>query len=42
MGDEVSLDSTPDEMKRLATQREKPASRIASMWVSRPLESELR
>lgn len=37
MGDEVSLDSTPDQMKQLGDEARKAGVQIASMWVSRPL-----
>jgi L-ribulose-5-phosphate 3-epimerase len=37
MGDEVGLDSTPDQMKQLAGDARKAGIAIASMWVSRPL-----
>ena len=37
MSDEVSLSSTPDQMKRLADDAHKTGIAIASMWVSRPL-----
>jgi L-ribulose-5-phosphate 3-epimerase len=37
MGDEVGLDSTPDQMKQLAADAHKAGVAIASMWVSRPL-----
>src|SRR5207244_2001229 len=37
MGDEISLDSTPDQMKQLAGEAHKAGVAIASMWVSRPL-----
>jgi len=37
MSDEVSLDSTPDQMKQLADEARKAGVQIASMWVSRPL-----
>jgi L-ribulose-5-phosphate 3-epimerase len=37
MSEEVSLDSTPDQMKQLADQAHKAGVMIASMWVSRPL-----
>src|SRR5215831_9212102 len=37
MSEEVSVDSTPDQMKRLADDAHKSGIMIASMWVSRPL-----
>ena len=37
MADEVSLDSTPDQMKQLADDARKNGIAIASMWVSKPL-----
>ena len=37
MSEEVSLDSTPDQMKQLADDAHKAGVMIASMWVSRPL-----
>ena len=37
MSDEVSLDSTADQMKQLADDARKAGVAIASMWVSRPL-----
>src|SRR5260370_36511535 len=37
MNEEVSLDSTPDQMKQLADDAHKAGVMIASMWVSRPL-----
>ncbi len=37
MSEEVSLDSTPDQMKQLADEAHKAGVIIASMWVSRPL-----
>jgi L-ribulose-5-phosphate 3-epimerase len=37
MGDEISLDSTPDQMRRLADEAGRAGVAIASMWVSRPL-----
>ena len=37
MAEEVSLDSTPDQMKQLADDAHKAGVMIASMWVSRPL-----
>src|SRR5260370_4467049 len=37
MSDEVSLDSTADQMKQLADDAGKAGVQIASMWVSRPL-----
>jgi hexulose-6-phosphate isomerase len=37
MSDEVSLDSTADQMKQLADDARKTGVAIASMWVSRPL-----
>ena len=37
MSEEVSLDSTPDQMKQLADEAHKTGIMIASMWVSRPL-----
>ena len=37
MSEEVSLDSTPDQMKRLADDASRARVSIASMWVSKPL-----
>jgi L-ribulose-5-phosphate 3-epimerase len=37
MSDEISLNSTPDQMKRLGDDARKAGVSIASMWVSRPL-----
>ncbi len=37
MGDEVGLDSTPEQMKQLAAESHKAGVAIASMWGSRPL-----
>ncbi len=37
MSDEVSIDSTADQMKQLADDARKAGVAIASMWVSRPL-----
>src|SRR5271163_3974014 len=37
MSEEVSLDSTPDQVKQLADDAHKAGVAIASMWVSRPL-----
>src|SRR5262245_3147837 len=37
-GEEVSLESTPDQMKQLGDEARKAGVAIASMWVSQPLQ----